>query len=314
MPILGSFTSGSGLTTASGSGGGANGSSAANAAESAKQIKTDFPSSTSGVYWLKPVGYGGSAFQVYCDMSNDGGGWTHIMSINTSDGTERAWADTSFWQGDNTVGSASAPWNTVKSQAFSALTDFTQLLMISYSGSGTYRGHARWTFTNPYNTTAWSFRNIMNIANSTTASNVVTGTRQVQSGQTTGATRNNARGQGGWGCQFVDNGTGAGAAICVNWSAYGGQAKYSAWGDTRSDIRFTTTYFGSGYGHTYGGALGGYHERPSGSYPATYEYEPVHAYCDPPYHYGTDSASLGSTTGYCGQGSVLDRSIAIFVK
>jgi len=314
MPILGSLTSGSGLTTGGGGGGGKNGLTASNAAASALEIKNLFPSSPSGVYWIKPTGYTGSPFQVYCDMTNDGGGWTHILSINTSDGTERPWADTTFWQGNNTVGSASAPWGTVKSQAYAELKEFTQLLMISYSGAGVYRAHARWTFTSPYNTTAWSFMNIMNISNSSTASNVVTGTRQTQVGQTTGATINTQRNQAGWGCAFVDNGVGSGNAICVNWTAFGSNAKYSHWSDTRSDIRFTTTYFGSGYGHTFGGALGGYHERPANTWPATYEYEPIHAYCDPPYHFGTDGASLGTTTGFCSQGSVLDRSIAIFVK
>jgi len=312
MPILGSLSSGSLTTSGGGVSGPGNGSSAAAAGLSALQIKTDFPASSSGAYWIKPDGYTGAAFQVYCDMTNDGGGWTHIMSINSSDGVEHAFSDTSWWKQDNTNGSATSPWGNVKTKAFATLTDFTQIMMISYSGSGTYRAHARWSFNSPYNTTAWSFMDIMNIADSGSGTNI-TGSRQVQSGQTTGATRNTQRPQVGWGCEFIDNGTGGGNGLRVNWTAYGSQAKFNETGDTRSDLRITTTYFGAGYGHTFGGGLGGYHHR-SNSYQATYDYEPIIAYCDPPYHFGTDGASLGSTWGYCGQGTVLDRSLAIFVK
>ncbi|MCT4617522.1 MAG: fibrinogen-like YCDxxxxGGGW domain-containing protein [Candidatus Gracilibacteria bacterium] len=35
-----------------------------------------------GVYWIKPEGYTGSAFETLCDMTTDGGGWTIISNIN----------------------------------------------------------------------------------------------------------------------------------------------------------------------------------------------------------------------------------------
>lgn len=34
---------------------------------------------TSGVYWIKPTGYSGDAFQVYCEQQKDGGGWVKIL-------------------------------------------------------------------------------------------------------------------------------------------------------------------------------------------------------------------------------------------
>ena len=52
---------------------------------SAYQIKRDFPSSTDGLYWISnPNIDGGTPFQIYADMTTDGGGWTLLLLNNYS--------------------------------------------------------------------------------------------------------------------------------------------------------------------------------------------------------------------------------------
>lgn len=70
------------------------GLSADTAGSSAFQIKTDYPTATDGLYWIvNPNINGGSPFQIYADMTTDGGGWTLILCNNNISG----------WNGTNAI-------------------------------------------------------------------------------------------------------------------------------------------------------------------------------------------------------------------
>ncbi len=55
------------------------GTGSACAGVSCLDIITEDPSAADGTYWIDPAG-SGSAFEVYCDMTTDGGGWTTITN------------------------------------------------------------------------------------------------------------------------------------------------------------------------------------------------------------------------------------------
>jgi len=108
-------------------------------ATSASAILLANPSAASGLYWILPTGYTGSAFQVYCDMSTAGGGWMHCGTISdnneaSNNSSNHPWGapnnptqNTGIWQDNTTFGTQSFI-SDFKSTAWSA-SPFTQFLI-----------------------------------------------------------------------------------------------------------------------------------------------------------------------------------------
>ena len=66
---------------------GGNGLTPETAGDNAFQIKTDYPASTDGLYWIKNNNIsGGTPFQIYADMTTNGGGWTLLLTNQNTAG------------------------------------------------------------------------------------------------------------------------------------------------------------------------------------------------------------------------------------
>eukprot|EP01116_Phalansterium_solitarium_P006371 TRINITY_DN18669_c0_g1_i1.p1 TRINITY_DN18669_c0_g1~~TRINITY_DN18669_c0_g1_i1.p1 ORF type:complete len:337 (+),score=27.30 TRINITY_DN18669_c0_g1_i1:203-1213(+) len=80
---------------------------------SCEAVKTATPTAANGYYLINPTLSTGSpdasySTLVYCDMTNDLGGWIQIMTLNTNDSNVLDYANTDFWAGATLLGGATS--------------------------------------------------------------------------------------------------------------------------------------------------------------------------------------------------------------
>jgi len=75
--------------------------------KSCAELKLEYNNLKSGIYTINPLGK--EKIKVYCDMETDGGGWTLVMNLDTSDGHYMDW--TRGWISPYNIGTPSNPFN-----------------------------------------------------------------------------------------------------------------------------------------------------------------------------------------------------------
>ncbi|MBM4345290.1 MAG: proprotein convertase P-domain-containing protein [Deltaproteobacteria bacterium] len=250
-----------------------------NPALSCKDLVAKVPNANSGPYWLDIDGVGGSApFEVYCEMTILGGGWTLLFNLDSSDNLRHAWADTGFWHGSGTEGSAANGLTAgSKSSAYGLLGG--KELLVSAHDNGTLMAWGAYDLLALY-------QNVPMLTLVKGSEATVTAPRKAQSG-TTGVVWNSKRSQSRYGDPFVDKQNGE--AVVVNRAA--------GWNAQVNTNRLATTATNAEYPHTQGG-LGGSHIY--GGWGQNYESSPIASYCDITNLYG-NGANLEAN----GQGNTM---------
>ena len=257
---------------------------------SCKDLLTKVPLAKSGVYFIDPDGLGGAdPFDVFCEMSINGGGWTLLFNLDSGDGARHDYTDSAFWTTNKTEGAAATALNTgYKSPAYSSLVGAGEMLILAHD-NGVTKGWAVYDLLPAYK--AETFLGLQTKLSDTT----VTGNRKLATG-TVGATLNTKRNQTQFGDIFVDHSE----PVVIN--------KQSGWTANQNKNRVATTLSNGDYSHTFAG-LGGSHINQG--WGDNYEASCITSYCDYTNLYGGSGNFVGNgqSNSIAGTGSCADPGI-----
>lgn len=267
-----------------------------------------------GVFWIHD-GTPANAYEAYCNMSVESGGWIGLLTIDGDSSNNRHWNDTTFWQSTTLVNNGISNFVTAESKtsAFNTRNAFTEIMLVVHDSTGNLLSYGVWDMLSAYQNQ--SFQSIMSIGNSNTGT-AITEARKTQygsTGHTSNLDRNNSN---DWHCEFTD--PVGGYALVVNFQGTTSTSKYTVSNDTTNYVRLTTGLGSSSYGSTVGNephsfsGLGGYHHRQG--WTDYFDYAAYLTYCGRR-DAMTNHPQPNQSGTYCGDVvTYLNRNISIYVR
>ena len=239
---------------------------------SCKHINDTGSADGNGLYWIDPNGDDpGDSYQAYCDMITDGGGWTLVFNLDTSDSNTRHFHDATFWTGANTEGSISTVLTQdFKGEAYNSLGLNEKIMVWVHNEGTTSYGKAMYDVLGEYSTnTFYEVYQSNDVVLTTTRQNVIIDNNHGVPAQET----------------FIERTE----AIKIN------HLRAVSCHNFRDHTRFATTltYSDCPHNHYVSGLGGEHYVECCGTYGWRYEAQMYEAYCNIEY-LGTNRQSIGA--------------------